>query len=98
MSVTPSEVVENLIAAGMEPRERAGKHALYAAVLESFAAVAGTALPCVWWVPGRLEVFGKHTDYAGGRTLVCAVPRGFAVAAAPRRASILHKVEGKRGE
>jgi galactokinase len=32
-------------------------------------------------VPGRLEVFGKHTDYAGGRSLVAAVPRGFAFAA-----------------
>ena len=32
-------------------------------------------------VPGRLEVFGKHTDYAGGRSLVAAVPRGFALAA-----------------
>lgn len=32
-----------------------------------------------WFVPGRLEVFGKHTDYAGGRTLVCAVPCGITV-------------------
>ena len=32
-------------------------------------------------VPGRLEVFGKHTDYAGGRSLVAAVPRGFVFAA-----------------
>lgn len=31
-------------------------------------------------VPGRLEVFGKHTDYAGGHSLVAAVPRGFALA------------------
>jgi galactokinase len=30
-----------------------------------------------FWVPGRLEVAGKHTDYAGGRSLLCAVPRGF---------------------
>jgi galactokinase len=96
--VTPSAVVENLIAAGMEPRERAGKHALYAAVLERFAAVAGGAPLFVWWVPGRLEVFGKHTDYAGGRTLVCAVPRGFAVAAAPRPDAIVRIVDGKRGE
>lgn len=29
-----------------------------------------------WFVPGRIEVLGKHTDYAGGRTLVCAVDRG----------------------
>ena len=36
-----------------------------------------------WFVPGRLEVFGKHTDYAGGRSLVAAVPRGFTVRATP---------------
>lgn len=28
-------------------------------------------------VPGRIEVLGKHTDYAGGRSLLCAVDRGF---------------------
>ncbi|MBI1966898.1 MAG: galactokinase [Gemmatimonadetes bacterium] len=37
-----------------------------------------------YWVPGRIEVLGKHTDYAGGRSLLCAVERGFALAAAPR--------------
>lgn len=36
------------------------------------------------WVPGRVELFGKHTDYAGGRSLLCAVERGFVVRAAPR--------------
>lgn len=36
------------------------------------------------FVPGRIEVFGRHTDYAGGRTIVCAIDRGFAFAAAPR--------------
>ncbi len=36
------------------------------------------------WVPGRIEVFGKHTDYCGGRSLLTAVERGFAVRAAPR--------------
>ena len=34
-----------------------------------------------WFVPGRLEVFGKHTDYAGGRSLVAAVPRGISIIA-----------------
>jgi galactokinase len=37
-----------------------------------------------WCVPGRIEIFGKHTDYAGGRSLLSAVPRGFVVAARPR--------------
>ncbi|MGK2349221.1 galactokinase family protein [Actinomyces sp. W5033] len=32
--------------------------------------------PVTWRVPGRIEVLGKHTDYAGGRVLVGAVDRG----------------------
>jgi galactokinase len=51
-----------------------------------------------WWVPGRLEIFGKHTDYAGGRTLVCAVPRGLAVAASPRADGRIHALDARRGE
>ena len=38
-----------------------------------------------WYVPGRIEVLGKHTDYGGGRSLICAAERGFSVVAAPRR-------------
>jgi galactokinase len=45
-------------------------------------ALAGAgAAPAEWlFVPGRIEVLGKHTDYAGGRSLTCAAERGFAVA------------------
>jgi galactokinase len=39
--------------------------------------------PVTWFVPGRVELFGKHTDYAGGRSLVCAVPRGITASAWP---------------
>jgi galactokinase len=35
------------------------------------------------FVPGRIEVFGRHTDYAGGRSLVCAIDRGFYFLASP---------------
>lgn len=37
-----------------------------------------------WWVPGRVEVFGKHTDYGGGPSLMGALPRGFLIAGTPR--------------
>lgn len=37
-----------------------------------------------WWVPGRVEVFGKHTDYGGGPSLMGALPRGFLIAGRPR--------------
>ncbi len=46
---------------------------------------AGAAGRITVWAPGRIEVFGKHTDYAGGRSLLTAVERGFCVRAAPRR-------------
>ena len=37
-----------------------------------------------WFVPGRIEVLGKHTDYAGGRSLVCAIERGIRIVAQVR--------------
>lgn len=45
--------------------------------------------PLRWFVPGRIEVLGKHTDYAGGRSLSCTAERGFCVAAAPRSDSLV---------
>jgi galactokinase len=35
-------------------------------------------------VPGRIEVLGKHTDYAGGRSLLAAVERGFVLVSVAR--------------
>ena len=31
------------------------------------------------FIAGRIEFLGKHTDYCGGRSLVCAIDRGFYV-------------------
>lgn len=39
--------------------------------------------PARVFVPGRIEVLGKHTDYAGGRSLLAAVDRGFTFRARP---------------
>ena len=35
------------------------------------------------FVPGRIELLGKHTDYAGGSSLLVAVDRGFTFRAEP---------------
>ncbi|MBL7978135.1 MAG: hypothetical protein JNN12_07320 [Bacteroidetes Order II. Incertae sedis bacterium] len=32
-----------------------------------------------YFVPGRLEILGKHTDYAGGSSIVCAIDKGFRI-------------------
>jgi len=60
---------------------------------------AGPGEPAsAFFVPGRVEVLGKHTDYAGGRSLVAAVQQGFVVAARPRpdRLAVVLDVEGGR--
>ena len=49
------------------------------------------------WAPGRIEVFGKHTDYAGGRSLLTAVERGFSVSAAPRNDSRIRVIDPSNG-
>lgn len=41
------------------------------------------AAACAFLVPGRIEVLGKHTDYAGGRSLLAALERGIAIVAVP---------------
>jgi galactokinase len=49
------------------------------------------------FVPGRIEVLGKHTDYAGGATLTCAVERGFATVYSPRADNVLQIVDAAGG-
>lgn len=36
-----------------------------------------------WFSPGRIEVLGKHTDYAGGRSLLAALDRGVTATVTP---------------
>lgn len=36
-----------------------------------------------WRVPGRVEVLGKHTDYAGGNVLICAAKQAVTAEALP---------------
>jgi galactokinase len=50
-----------------------------------FKTIDGGAPAQRLFVPGRIEVLGKHTDYAGGHSLTCAVERGFAISYSPRR-------------
>ncbi len=79
-----SRIADALERAGLPPGDLPGRRALIDSTVSDFEQTCGHPPSWIWWVPGRIELFGKHTDYAGGRSLVAAVPRGFAVAAAPR--------------
>jgi galactokinase len=96
--VTASSIAAALVTRGLDPRDLIAKQSLYTGVVERHSMLRGRPPEHVWWVPGRLEVFGKHTDYAGGRTLVSPVSRGFAVAASARDDGIVQVVDAWRAE
>jgi galactokinase len=77
---------EQLRAAGMSAAESAVKDGSFAKLWTQLRELqrGGPDHVCALFVPGRVEFAGKHTDYAGGRTLVCAIERGICLAAAPR--------------
>jgi galactokinase len=50
-------------------------------------------------VPGRVELVGKHVDYAGGRSLTCAVDLAITARAIPLGHSMVRvRVAGRRGQ
>lgn len=84
-----SAVTDHFISLGMAPADAASRAGLFAQ-LDALAAPILDGPP-QWkrFTPGRIEVFGKHTDYAGGHSLLAAVPRGIALAARPRADGIV---------
>ena len=53
------------------------------------AGIDASRYACGVFVPGRIEVLGKHTDYAGGRSVVTALERGFCLVAAASAAPVV---------
>ncbi|MFO7767884.1 MAG: galactokinase family protein [bacterium] len=51
-----------------------------------------------WYVPGRIEVLGKHTDYAGGSSVLAATERGFCFLLAPGGGPALSILDAGREE
>jgi galactokinase len=90
--------IEHLRGIGMSDAQAAVKAAALARCDQALDALGAAAARWSIWVPGRVEVFGKHTDYAGGRSLLCAVERGFVVRAAPRRDAVVRAADVATGE
>ena len=54
--------------------------------------------PYLLFVPGRVEILGKHTDYAGGKSLLATVERGFCIAAASRNDDLIRIADAATGD
>jgi galactokinase len=93
-------VEERLAAAGMSQAECVAKGRLFEDASRAVEATGRSAAgpPISLFVPGRIEVFGKHTDYAGGRSLLCTVERGFCLVARPRPDAHIRIVDAGSGE
>ena len=94
-----SGVEERLLAQGLLPAEARRKKELFADVDLALRGLGHPADSAArrWFVPGRIEILGKHTDYAGGRSLLCALGRGFCVSAVPRSDRIVRIADAGRG-
>lgn len=85
--------IRAVLPAGDAPRaeDRAAQFARCALELLHRGVAADASAVCVF-VPGRVEVMGKHTDYCGGRSLLCAVDRGFHFVATRREDRVVRVV------
>jgi galactokinase len=91
-------IAASLERSGLSAAEAAATHARFVAVRRVMDARTGSAGDAfAWFVPGRIEVLGKHTDYAGGRTLICAATRGFCTVATARNDDVITITDATRG-
>jgi galactokinase len=85
----PDDITNHLISSGFDAAPALEIQAMFQASARRLLSNAGSttspSTPCrAFWVPGRIEVLGKHTDYAGGKSLLGAVNKGFAVVSTSR--------------
>lgn len=73
-----ADVASKLVNAGMSEDHAQAKMWLFQQADQALG-TNGHADVRRWYVPGRIEVLGKHTDYVGGRSLLCTAERGICV-------------------
>jgi galactokinase len=95
--VSTAPTLDQLRAAGFAPARAAALRSTLATLDAALVDLGAAAPTLTLLVPGRIEVFGKHTDYAGGASLLCAVERGIALRAAPRDDRLLRIIDRARG-
>lgn len=95
-----NELASRLSTTGMSPEACEAKARLFgkAEAALSVVGVSPQNVPALaFFVPGRIEVLGKHTDYAGGRTMVAAIERGFCMVASPRDDQQVIVIDARNG-
>ena len=81
-----ARVTETLAGKGLTARAASEKAPLFTAAAETLLQMnlPEDAPARAFFIPGRIEILGKHTDYAGGRSIVAAAEHGFCMVAVDR--------------
>ncbi len=89
-----------LHSAGLGPVDAGDKCDLFSRCRDALTGlgIADTASSRAFFIPGRIEVLGKHTDYAGGRSILAASGRGFCMVAVDRADSMVRVVDARTDE
>jgi galactokinase len=95
----PSWVGERLAAKGLRQQAAQQKANLFTRAARHLKSRdhSGSAEAMACFVPGRIEVLGKHTDYAGGRSLLATVERGFCTVARVRDDALIRVTDVSDG-
>lgn len=93
------EVRQQLVSSGLSAAQASVKAGLFVRATYALREMgASNDAVHYYFVPGRIEFLGKHTDYAGGRSLICALERGFCVAASARDESRMRITDAARND
>ena len=79
-----NSIARHFEALGMSPADAASRAELFSTLEQRSQPILDGAPQWRRFTPGRIEIVGKHTDYAGGHSLIAAVPRGITLAARKR--------------
>ena len=90
-------VLAGIEGSGLRPGAASSKARLFARAHQALGP-SDTGPRAAFFVPGRIEVLGKHTDYCGGRSLLCAAEQGFCLVAAARGDRQVTVVNADTGE
>jgi galactokinase len=91
------ETAARLVSANMRPpcADDAAQCFVQAAAAIREARIGSGAPVVACWVPGRIEVLGKHTDYCGGESILATAERGFSMIAVPRDDSAIRIIDAR---
>lgn len=91
-------VAGRLESAGLSAAAAADKADLFARCAKSLLGDERGGDGCAFFVPGRVEVLGKHTDYAGGCSLTAAAEKGFCIVASASDDQAVSITDANTGE